>query len=200
MHIVCATFGKQTRLDFKWHMWQLRVPIHHRPYIILWRHIYYASIQFSSRTHWISWCQLKRFHQNVKQTHGSLNAQPIRVRKPFVCFSLFFFLPPFTLFHQQAIWLSGNFIFIFALHILTWSIRPYSDHWKLFPMRVNSSATASHFHTQTRKLSTKYYEIRNAFYIWIKIDLRLIASRKKNSKREHFFVLLASRLNLLLKF
>lgn len=32
----------------KWHMWQLRVPIHHRPYIILWRHI--LRLQFNFHT------------------------------------------------------------------------------------------------------------------------------------------------------
>lgn len=47
MHIVCATFCKQTRLQFSWHMWQLRPPIHHQPYIIIYDGIYYISIQFS---------------------------------------------------------------------------------------------------------------------------------------------------------
>lgn len=162
MHIVCATFRKQTRLDFKWHMWQLMVPIHHRPYIILWRHIlYFNSIflpyqfphcyqrerervserflaKYKTTTIWQiqTWRILKI---QPDENENGKNAYLVNVLSVFflsLCVSLYATVVHMILSTSNlAKWpyfITENFIFIFAVHILTVATVYCRSSWNCF--------------------------------------------------------------------
>lgn len=183
MHIVCATFRKQTRLDFKRHMWQFRVPIHHRPYIILWRHILCFNSIFMPYT--ISRCLCQQTHEILTKcvTNPSTseyrreNNKRSRARKPFVSAVIFFSRPPpFHIISSTSNLAKWQFSF----SLCTFAIRPYFERWNSFFQCVQNvsemcqSATVSHNRTQNKLRARNNREESNCRWNVMKLEMAFI--------------------------
>lgn len=160
MHIVCATFRKQTRLDFKWHMWQLRVPIHHRLYIILWRHILcynsifklYYNLIFANREYFtnVKYKWTPNLFPKPNPSPKSDRGEKLKVCDSFWVFFFLFFCP--TTVH----------IIPSTSNLAKWQFHFRFEHthsrifWlhKLFPMchlyQIWQSITANNLKTSTK--------------------------------------------------